>query len=162
MQELINKVWDWFEEKGLSDPIMQYVKMQEECGELAHELTRGRRNTPEVIDALGDILVTVIGLCHHLNINPDYALSVAYNEISHRKGKVIEGSFVKEEAEKPERELTRNAFYCKKCKMTVESKSVHDYQKCKCGNFTDGGLDYIRRGGNTADMEDRCEWKDKV
>lgn len=28
--------------------------------------------------------------------------------------------------------------------------------------YTDGGLDYIRRGGNTADMEDRCEWKDKV
>ena len=138
MQELVNKVWDWFDEKGLSDPIMQFVKMQEECGELAHELTRGRRNTPEVVDALGDILVTVIGLCHHLNINPEYALFVAYNEIS------------------------QNAFYCKKCKMTVESKSVHDYQKCKCGNFTDGGLDYIRRGGNTADMEDRCEWKDKV
>lgn len=77
-----------------------------------------------------------------------------------RKGKVISGSFAKEE--EPERELIKNAFYCKKCKMTVEPKSVHDYQKCKCGNFTDGGLDYIRRGGNTADMEDRCEWKDKV
>ena len=52
MQELINKVWDWFEGKGLSDSIMQYVKMQEECGELVHELTRGRRNMPEVADLL--------------------------------------------------------------------------------------------------------------
>lgn len=74
--------------------------------------------------------------------------------------------FLKQEKEskKPEKEykILRNAFYCKKCKMLVESKTRHDYQKCKCGNFTDGGLDYIRRGGNTADMEDRCEWKDKV
>ena len=52
MQELVNKVLDWFDEKGLSDPIMQYVKMQEECGELAHELTRGRRNMQEVADLL--------------------------------------------------------------------------------------------------------------
>lgn len=53
--------------------------------------------------------------------------------------------------------MVRNAFYCKKCGMTVESKSVHDFQQCKCGNFTDGGLEYIRRGGKFADMEDLSE-----
>lgn len=41
--------------------------------------------------------------------------------------------------------------------MVVESKSVHDFQECKCGNFTDGGLDYIRRGGKIEDMEDLSE-----
>lgn len=50
--------------------------------------------------------------------------------------------------------IKHNAFHCKKCGMIVESKSVHDFQSCKCGNFTDGGLEYIRRGGNLDDMED--------
>ena len=65
-------------------------------------------------------------------------------------------------ASEPNKVLTKNAFYCKKCQRLIESKSVHDYQKCDCGNFTDGGLDYIRRGGNPEDMEDRCEWKEQV
>lgn len=50
--------------------------------------------------------------------------------------------------------MTINAFKCKKCGMIVESKSRHDFQACKCGNFIDGGHDYIRMGGNLEDMED--------
>ena len=97
MCTLTKKVWEWFDEKGLKDPMVQFVKMEEECGELAHELTRGRTSSREVVDALGDILVTVIGLCHHLHIPPQAALTLAYNEIKDRKGKVINNSFVKEE-----------------------------------------------------------------
>lgn len=97
MCTLTKKVWEWFDEKGLKDPMVQFVKMEEECGELAHELTRGRTNSREVVDALGDILITVIGLCHHLHITPQSALTLAYNEIKERKGKVVEGSFVKYE-----------------------------------------------------------------
>lgn len=97
MCTLTKAVWYWFEDKKLSDPIMQFVKMEEECGELARELTRGRRDSFEVVDALGDILVTVIGLCHHLHIPPEAALSLAYDQIKDRKGEVKDGSFVKEE-----------------------------------------------------------------
>lgn len=97
LNELVLNVWNWFEERGLNDPVMQMVKVQEEVGELAHEISRARYDTPEVVDALGDILVTVIGMCHHLNIEPGYALTTAYHEIKNRKGKVINGSFVKEE-----------------------------------------------------------------
>lgn len=97
MNTLVTLVWEWFERHNLHDPIMQYVKMQEECGELAHELTRGHRKNLEIEDALGDILVTVIGLCHHLGYHPAHVLWDAYYEISKRKGKVIDGSFVKEE-----------------------------------------------------------------
>lgn len=97
MNTLVTLVWEWFERHNLHDPLMQYVKMQEECGELAHELTRGHRKNLEIEDALGDILVTVIGLCHHLGYHPAHVLWDAYYEISKRKGKVIDGSFVKEE-----------------------------------------------------------------
>lgn len=54
-------------------------------------------------------------------------------------------------------DIKRNAFRCKKCGMVVESKSVHDFEQCKCGNFTDGGLEYVRRGGKIEDMEDLSE-----
>lgn len=97
MNTLTSLTWEWFEQKGLKDPVMQMVKVQEEIGELSHEISRGRYDTPEVIDALGDSLVTLIGMCHHLKIHPAKALSTAYNEIKDRKGKVINNSFVKEE-----------------------------------------------------------------
>lgn len=96
LEELVLHTWDWFTEKGLSDPVMQMVKAQEEIGELAHEISRGHTATPEVIDALGDSLVTLIGMCHHLNVPVETALGAAYNEISKRTGKVINGSFVKD------------------------------------------------------------------
>ena len=38
---------------------------------------------------------------------------------------------------------------CLKCNDIIESLSVHDYKKCKCGAcFIDGGNQYTRIGGN--------------
>lgn len=97
MTTLTSLTWEWFEKKGLNDPVMQLNKVIEEVGEIAHEITRGHRDTPELIDALGDSLVTLIGMCHHLKIHPAKALGIAYDDIKDRKGKVINNSFVKEE-----------------------------------------------------------------
>lgn len=97
MGTLVSLVWEWFEKKGLKDPVMQMVKVQEEVGELAHQISRNKLHDPKTEDALGDILVTIIGMCHHLHYHPAHALGVAYNEIKDRKGKVINNSFVKEE-----------------------------------------------------------------
>jgi hypothetical protein len=37
---------------------------------------------------------------------------------------------------------------CTKCNDIVQSKSVHDFVKCKCGlSFIDGGAEYTRCGG---------------
>lgn len=49
-----------------------------------------------------------------------------------------------------------NRVRCKKCGDILESKSVHDFKQCRCESvFTDGGKDYIRRGGkNLSDIED--------
>ena len=51
----------------------------------------------------------------------------------------------------------RHAIYCKKCKQTIESKSVHDFKTCSCNSVgIDGG---ILNGnsilGNLEDMENR-------
>ena len=43
--------------------------------------------------------------------------------------------------------IIRNIARCTKCNTTIESKSVHDFQQCKCKNiFVDGGKQYLRRG----------------
>jgi NTP pyrophosphatase (non-canonical NTP hydrolase) len=98
--KLIDDVYQWFDEHDLHDPVMQMVKVQEEVGELAHEVARSNFKSLEIIDALGDSFVTIIGMCHHLHIDPTFALFSAYEEIRDRKGKTINNSFVKETDEK--------------------------------------------------------------
>lgn len=43
---------------------------------------------------------------------------------------------------------------CLKCKSVIQSKSVHDFVRCKCGAiFIDGGDEYTRYGGYAEDMQ---------
>lgn len=98
MEELIAKVKEWGKARGLdkSDPYRQAVKLQEEVGELAAAILRGNRLEQE--DAVGDILVVLINLCVELNIRGiDDCLWFAYEAIEDRKGKTIDGVFIKEE-----------------------------------------------------------------
>ena len=46
---------------------------------------------------MGDVLVTLIILAKQLEIDPSECLDLAYNKIAKRKGKTINGIFVKEE-----------------------------------------------------------------
>ena len=50
--------------------------------------------------------------------------------------------------------VLQNSFHCTRCGADVYSWYRHDFASCKCGNFTDGGHAYIRRGGNLDDMLD--------
>jgi len=59
--------------------------------------------------------------------------------------------------------ITRNAVKCLKCGDIIESAHVHDFKTCSCGAiFVDGGLEYLRRGGNLDDMEDLSETMEEV
>ena len=56
--------------------------------------------------------------------------------------------------------LTRNAARCLKCGDVIESKHRHDFVWCKCGEiFVDGGLDYVRCGGDPSSFESLCEYE---
>ena len=50
-----------------------------------------------MMDEMGDIFVTLIILCEQLNISPQTCLAMAYDKIKTRKGRTINGTFVKEE-----------------------------------------------------------------
>lgn len=96
INDLTVRIYNWFDDKGLHDPVMQFAKLNEEVGEMAHELTRGRKDSEEMKDSLGDVFVTLVGMAHHLNLDLSECINMAYHEIRDRKGKVIEGSFVKD------------------------------------------------------------------
>lgn len=53
--------------------------------------------------------------------------------------------------------IIKNACRCKKCGTYLESKHVHDFRRCKCGVFVDGGKFYIRRGWPDGDPKDWIE-----
>lgn len=162
--ELINKVLQWGEDKGLNDPKAQLNKVIEEVGEIAHEVSRNRYGR-KLEDAIGDSLVTIIILSGICGYDPMDCLAIAYNEIKERKGITENGTFVKDMQEGGEEnddvyaeriKLTRNRCKCNKCGDIIESKSVHDFVRCSCGACsTDGGLDYIHRSG---DCESLDEW----
>ena len=43
--------------------------------------------------------------------------------------------------------LITNKIRCKFCGDIIQSRSVHDFRQCTCHKcFTDGGLEYVRRG----------------
>ena len=73
----------------------QFMKVTEELGELAEGINKD--NQGQIEDSLGDILVTLIILSRDLNVDLLDCLRGAYNVIKDRKGKTINGVFVKEE-----------------------------------------------------------------
>jgi len=91
------KVLEWAEPKGLLNQQIapqQFMKLVEEVGELSNAMLKG--NKTEQIDALGDINVVLIILAEQLGFDLDTCLQCAYDEIKNRKGKTINGTFIKE------------------------------------------------------------------
>lgn len=45
------------------------------------------------------------------------------------------------------KKIKANKAQCKLCKDIIESKTVHNFVQCSCGEiFVDGGRQYLRRG----------------
>ena len=54
------------------------------------------------------------------------------------------------------RQIIQNEAQCMKCGDIIVSKHVHDFVACRCGAiFVDGGMEYLRRGGEEEDFVDR-------
>ena len=100
--DLIAKVNEWADERNLkqADPKIQWMRITEEVGEIRDVLLKPTKFTePQIAlkDAIGDTLVTIIVLAHQLDLDVTECLSIAYEEIKNRKGKMINGTFVKED-----------------------------------------------------------------
>lgn len=97
MRDLIQLVSRWFYERNLNegDPNQQMIKLREEVEELGSALAE--EDHLGIIDGIGDSLVVLIGICVQLDLDIETCLDYAYNEIKDRRGKLINGIFVKEE-----------------------------------------------------------------
>jgi NTP pyrophosphatase (non-canonical NTP hydrolase) len=95
---IFDKIRAWAKTRGLYDKgntYVQYVKLQEEAGELAKALLQSDHD--EVNDAIGDMVVVLTNLAHLHGTEIEYCIEDAYNVISERTGKMINGTFVKDE-----------------------------------------------------------------
>ena len=87
----------WAAERGIyekGNAHTQYVKLQEEAGELAKALLN--KDKPEIKDAVGDMVVVLTNLAYLEGVTIEECIESAYAEIANRKGKMINGTFVKE------------------------------------------------------------------
>lgn len=91
------KVYDWAKERNLidgSNPVAQLKKLYEEVDELGQALADGDEKAAD--DAIGDIMVVLSVISFQRRKNLDECYHLAYDEIKDRKGKMINGVFVKD------------------------------------------------------------------
>lgn len=98
-KDLVDAVESWAHDRKIlhnSTPIVQLMKTVSELGELADATLKN--DTAEIVDGLGDVLVTLIIFARLKSLNLDRCLESAYYTIKDRKGTLTpEGIFVKSE-----------------------------------------------------------------
>lgn len=98
-EKLHEFIIQWAEDRNMIKPdrltgLAQLAKVTEELGELSAGINKNDEDKTK--DSLGDILVTLIILSRDLDVDLLDCLRGAYNVIKDRKGKTINGVFVKE------------------------------------------------------------------
>jgi len=88
-------IGQWHRDRNLIDGSTdkdQYMKLIQEAGELSDSLCKGK----DIKDDIGDMMVVLINIMVRNNLTMEECLAVAYEDIKDRKGKMIDGIFVKE------------------------------------------------------------------
>lgn len=108
-KELQEKVLEWADSHDLlheENADKQFLKFIEEVFEFKTEMDSFTAEFiyRDLVDIredmqleMGDVFVTLIILCKQLGIEPQKCLELAYEKIKNRKGKTINGCFVKAE-----------------------------------------------------------------
>ncbi len=89
---------DWAGERGLytkGDKKTQFCKLMEEAGELGRAVLKDDQH--EFVDAIGDMVVVLTNMAHLGGTTIEECIDAAYKVISKRTGKMVNGTFVKDE-----------------------------------------------------------------
>ena len=104
---LIEQIKSWHHARNLiagSDDKTQFAKLSQEAGELSDNICKGK----DIRDDIGDMMVVLINIAERNNLSITECLEVAYDDIKDRKGKMVDGVFVKEaDLKKPEYKNTK-------------------------------------------------------
>ena len=96
--ERFQKIRDWAGERGLytkGDTKTQFCKLMEEAGELGRAVLKDDKE--EFVDAIGDMVVVLTNMAHLGGTTIEECIDAAYKVISKRTGKMVNGTFVKDE-----------------------------------------------------------------
>ena len=87
----------WAQERGLyksGDPKTQYIKLMEEAGEVGRAILKDRQG--DIIDGIGDMVVVLVNLAELCDTSIEECVEEAYDVINKRTGKMVNGTFVKD------------------------------------------------------------------
>ena len=87
---------EWADKRGIyesGDAKTQYVKLMEEAGEVGRAILKD--DEAEIKDGIGDMVVVLTNLAELCGIRIEECIESAYDTIAKRKGKMINGTFVK-------------------------------------------------------------------
>jgi NTP pyrophosphatase (non-canonical NTP hydrolase) len=97
MNDFTQRVEQWAIDRNIiggSEPRDQMLKLSEEFGELSRAIQKGNRADAQ--DAIGDCAVVLCILAAQLGMSFDDCLDAAWDEIKDRRGRLVDGVFVKE------------------------------------------------------------------
>jgi NTP pyrophosphatase (non-canonical NTP hydrolase) len=92
---LIEYITQWHHERNLiegSTDKDQFCKLMQEAGELSDSICKGK----DVSDDIGDMIVVLINIAERNSLSISSCLNKAWDDIKDRKGKMVDGVFVKE------------------------------------------------------------------
>jgi len=95
MNNLIDKVAKWHHDRNLIEGATdkdQFCKLIQEAGELSDSICKGK----DVRDDIGDMIVVLINIAERNNVTIEECLLNAWDDIKDRKGKMVDGIFIKE------------------------------------------------------------------
>lgn len=95
-ETIFDKIREWAFDRGIlkdGDLKTQYIKLQEEAGELAQAILKN--DALEFSDAIGDMVVVLTNLAALEGARIEDCIEGAYNQIKKRSGKMVNGTFVK-------------------------------------------------------------------
>ena len=88
---------EWADERGLyenGDTKTQALKLVEEVGETCRAILK--EDFEEVVDGIGDCVVVLVNLAELQGVSIESCIAAAYEEIKGRKGKMANGTYVKQ------------------------------------------------------------------
>jgi hypothetical protein len=92
---MVSRIRTWHRDRNLiegSTDKDQFCKLIQECGELSDNMCKGK----DMKDDIGDIMVVLINIMERNGYSMMDCLEQAWIDIKDRKGKMIDGIFVKE------------------------------------------------------------------
>lgn len=95
--DIFDKIRGWAEARNLiegSNPQAQFFKLFQELGELRQAITDN--DDAEFIDAIGDCVVVLTIMARQKGYAIEDCIASAWFEIKDRKGKMVDGIFVKD------------------------------------------------------------------